>query len=68
MIIGKGTGQPLPTPQGDEAYLAKDRVVGRRGDVVVLLQPGQGATASQLAGLLPVALARVADQPTVQTS
>ncbi|GAA3769567.1 hypothetical protein GCM10022225_65430 [Plantactinospora mayteni] len=67
MVIGKGTGQPLPTPQGDEAYLARDRVVGRRGDVVVMLQPGQGVTATQLAGLLPVALARAADQSAART-
>ncbi|MFI6757538.1 DUF2207 family protein [Micromonospora sp. NPDC050417] len=62
MNIGKGSGQPLPTPGGDEAYLAKDRVVGRRGDVVVMLASGRNVAATQLAGLLPLALDRAAVQ------
>ncbi|MEV4628216.1 hypothetical protein AB0J90_18255 [Micromonospora sp. NPDC049523] len=62
MVIGKGAGEPLPTPRGDEAYLAKDRVVGRRGDVVVMLAPGRNVAATQLAGLLPLALDRAAVQ------
>ncbi|GIG88113.1 DUF2207 family protein [Plantactinospora endophytica] len=66
MVLGRGTGQPLPMPQGDEAYLAQDRVVGRRGDVVVMLQPGQGVAADRLAGLLPIALARAVEQHTVR--
>ncbi|RKR86864.1 putative membrane protein DUF2207 [Micromonospora pisi] len=62
LVIGKGAGQPLPTPRGDEAYLAKDRVVGRRGNVVVMLAPGRNVAATQLAGLLPLALDRAAVQ------
>ncbi|MEU4678899.1 hypothetical protein [Micromonospora sp. NPDC023737] len=53
-------GQALPGV-GDEAYAGRDRVVGRRGDVVLLVlrpntAPGDGTV---LAGLLATALSRL---------
>ncbi|MFK3979541.1 DUF2207 family protein [Micromonospora sp. NPDC050397] len=64
MVLSKGIGQPLPGI-GDEAYVGSDRVIGRRGEVVVLLRPGRHIPPHQLVGLLPLALARSADgQPT----
>ncbi|RKN36541.1 DUF2207 family protein [Micromonospora musae] len=60
LLLSRSVGQALPGV-GDEAYAARDRVVGRRGDVVLLVlhpqeAPGGGAA---LAGLLATALSRL---------
>ncbi|MFC0506530.1 DUF2207 family protein [Micromonospora costi] len=69
LLMSRSVGQALPGV-GDEAYVGRDRVTGRRGDVVVLIVrphavPGDGPV---LAGLLTTALSRLpADASTGQS-
>ncbi|MEU8298343.1 hypothetical protein AB0C04_13795 [Micromonospora sp. NPDC048909] len=70
MTLGRATGTPLPGV-GDEAYAGPDRVVGRRGDLVLLLLRGPGGggiEAAQLSGLLATALSRLPSEPAPQPS
>ncbi|MGW3603954.1 DUF2207 family protein [Micromonospora sp. NPDC005161] len=70
LTVGRSTGVPLPEV-GDEAYAGPDRVVGRRGDLVLLLVRGPGAgeiEAEQLAGLLSTALSRLPSESAPQHS
>ncbi|MFF4879036.1 DUF2207 family protein [Micromonospora sp. NPDC000668] len=70
LTVGRSTGVPLPAV-GDEAYAGPDRVVGRRGDLVLLLVRRSGAggiEVAQLAGLLATALSRLPSEPAPQHS
>ncbi|MEV4655652.1 hypothetical protein [Micromonospora sp. NPDC049301] len=70
LTVGRSTGVPLPGV-GDEAYAGPDRVVGRRGDLVLLLVRGPGAggvEAAQLGGLLAAAVSRLPSEPAPQHS
>ncbi|MEN3609702.1 hypothetical protein AAH979_09150 [Plantactinospora sp. ZYX-F-223] len=63
LTLVRAVGRPL-AGTGDEAYLGADRLVGRRGDVVVLLQPGRDVAPDRLTGLLDTALSRASARQT----
>ncbi|WBB68432.1 DUF2207 domain-containing protein [Micromonospora sp. WMMD812] len=60
LLMGRSLGPALPGV-GDEAYAGPDRVTGRRGDVVVLLNRPNGSPGDSgaLTGLLATALSRL---------
>ncbi len=71
LAVRRITGTPLPG-LGDEAYAGPDGVVGRLGDLVLILSLGKGAEGAPptyLPGLLGIALSRLAaDAPAPRTA